>query len=172
MKDPILQEGAPALRQVAKPVEKKDIGSRKVTALIKKMKKALEAERYGVGLAAPQVGEPLRLFVIAGRVLLPENAPEDAPLPPHLVFINPELVRASRKKSGMSEGCLSVRGKYGMVERNEKITIKALDEQGTLVTRHASGLLAQIFQHELDHLEGILFTDKTIKLDDWKEREE
>jgi peptide deformylase len=140
--------------------------------LIAKMKKALEGEKYGVALAAPQLGSPLRLFVIAGRVFLPEDAPEDMVAPPHLVFINPELVRTSRKKAEMSEGCLSVRGKYGSVMRFERATVKALDETGRPFVRNGSGLLAQIFQHELDHLEGILFIDKAIKLDDWKEKAE
>ncbi|MDP4020934.1 MAG: peptide deformylase [Candidatus Adlerbacteria bacterium] len=172
MKDPILQTGNPVLREVAKPVDKKDIGSRKLTALINKMKKVLSKEKYGVALAAPQMGEPLRLFIIAGRIFLPEDAPENAEVPPHLVFINPELVRTSHKKTEVSEGCLSVRGKYGAVERFEKATVKALDEKGKPFIHHGSGLLAQIFQHELDHLEGILFIDKATKLDDWKEKEE
>ncbi len=171
-KEIIVQTGNPVLRQVAKPVAKKDIGGKKLVALINKMKKALEGEKYGVALAAPQLGESLRLFVVAGRVFVPEDAPEDAPAPPHMVFINPELVRTSRKKAEVSEGCLSVRGKYGAVERFEKATVKALDEDGRAFVRHGSGLLAQIFQHELDHLEGILFTDKATKLDDWEEKSE
>jgi len=171
VKDPIVQADDPVLREVAKPIAKKDIGSRKLNALIDKMKKALSAEKYGVALAAPQMGAPVRLFVVAGRVFLPQDAPEDTKVPPHLVFINPELVRTSRKKVEVSEGCLSVRDKYGAVGRFEKTTVKALDEKGRPFIRHGSGLLAQIFQHELDHLEGILFIDKATKLDDWKEKE-
>jgi len=172
VKDPIVQVGAPVLREVARPIAKKDIGSRQLVALIKKMKKVLETEKYGVALAAPQVGESLRLFIIAGRVLLPEDASEDTVAPPHLVFINPELVRTSRKKVEVSEGCLSVRGKYGSVLRYERATVKALDEEGQPFVHNGSGLLAQIFQHELDHLAGVLFIDKALKLDDWKEKEE
>ena len=172
MKETIVQTGNPVLRKVAVPIAKKDIGGKKLVALINKMKKTLEGEKYGVALAAPQVGQSLRLFVVAGRVFVAEDAADDAPTPPHLVFINPELVRTSRKKVEVSEGCLSVRGKYGTVERSEKATIKAQDEQGKPFVRHGSGLLAQIFQHELDHLEGILFTDKATKLDDWEEKPE
>ncbi len=171
MKDPIVQAGDPVLKAVAAPVPKKDIGSRKLTALIAKMKKALEQEKYGVALAAPQLGASLRLFVVAGRVFMDEDTPEDAEAPPHMVFINPELVRTSRKKNEMSEGCLSVRGKYGAVPRFEKATVQAQDEQGKSFTHHGSGLVAQIFQHELDHLEGILFIDKATQLNDWKEAE-
>lgn len=171
-KDPIVQEGDPVLRQVASPVAKKDITSRKIKSLIAKMKKALSVEKYGVALAAPQVGEPVRLFVVAGRIFLPEDASEETSIPDALVFINPTIVRTSRKKAEVSEGCLSVRGKYGAVERFEKTTVKALDEQGKQFIHNGSGLVAQIFQHELDHLEGILFIDKATKLDDWKEKEE
>ena len=159
------------LRHATEPIAIKDISSRKIKSLIAKMKKVLDGEKYGVALAAPQLGVPVRLFVVAGRVFVPEGAPEDAPTPPHLVFINPELVRTSRKKIEVSEGCLSVRGKYGAVERYERATVKALDENGKSFVHNGSGLLAQIFQHELDHLEGILFTDKATKLDDWKEKE-
>ena len=77
-----------------------------------------------------------------------------------LVFINPEIINLSKKKRKMEEGCLSVRWLYGQVNRHEKVTIKAYDENGKLMTVGASGLLAQIFQHEIDHLNGILFIDK------------
>jgi peptide deformylase len=76
-----------------------------------------------------------------------------------LVFINPELVRASKKVSKLSEGCLSVRGIFGMTKRNEKVSIRAYDREGKRFVWNGTGLIAQIFQHEMDHLEGILFTD-------------
>jgi peptide deformylase len=82
------------------------------------------------------------------------------------VFINPEILKASKKKSKMEEGCLSVRWLYGNVDRHEKITISAYDEKGEKKTFGAGGLLAQIFQHEIDHLEGILFIDKAENLRD------
>src|SRR5437868_508122 len=109
----IVQIGDPVLRQKAKPVVKKDIGSPRLRALIKKMQKDLRAEENGVAIAAPQVGASERLFVIAGKVFLPEDAPKDGALPPDRVFINPEITRRSRSKKEMSEGCLSVRGSYG-----------------------------------------------------------
>lgn len=166
MKDPIVQIGAPVLREAAKVVPHKDIRSRKILALIAKMKKILAREEYGVALAAPQVGSALRLFVVSGRVFK-EYA--DDPMPEDRVYINPELTRMSRRKKEMAEGCLSVRGQYGTVLRHEKVTIKALDEQGAPILQHASELLAHIFQHEVDHLQGILFVDKAARTEPWEE---
>lgn len=164
VKDPVVQEGAEVLRQKAKPVLKKDITSAKVREVILRMKKVLKGEEYGVAIAAPQVGESLRIFVVAGRALLPEDAPEDTPRPADMTFINPEIVRLSRAKKEMSEGCLSVRGKYGSVLRHEKASIKALGEDGKPFTYNGTGLVAHIFQHEYDHLDGILYIDKATKL--------
>ncbi|MBX4192016.1 peptide deformylase [Candidatus Parcubacteria bacterium] len=162
MKDPIIQEGAQVLRLKAKPVLKKDIESLKVRSLIAKMKKVLAKEEFGVAIAAPQVGESLRIFVVAGRAFR-----EDSEVTmPDKVFINPELIRLSRKKKEMTEGCLSVRNKYGSVLRHEKASVKALDEQGRAFTYHGSELLGHIFQHEYDHLEGILYIDKAVRLQD------
>lgn len=168
MKDPIVQAGSPVLRAIAKPVSKKDIGSSNITAIIGKMKKALAKESFGVAIAAPQIGESLRIFVISGKVFA-EEVPADSDTqttPPDRVFINPEITRRSRKKIEMSEGCLSVRGKYGTVMRHEKASIKALDEEGKTSTYHGTGLVGHIFQHECDHLDGILYIDKAIHLEE------
>lgn len=175
MKDSIVQVGDPVLNKVAKPVLKKDIASRKIQTLISKMSKVLAKEGFGVALAAPQVGEPLRMFVIAGKVFKPEEMADDQPTPPDRVFINPEFVRQSKTTSEMTEGCLSVRHKYGTVIRHEKASVKALNEKGAPFIYHASSLVAQIFQHEIDHLDGILYIDKaeTVTDDkDWKELKE
>ena len=165
----------PVLRQTAKNLPISDIKSARIRALISEMKKLLSVEKYGVALAAPQVGEPIRLFIISGRALArgKRNSPDAEsdddnesaqekvePPPPDLVYINPELLKISRKKSEKHEGCLSVRGKWGVVPRAEKATVRAYDEHGIKFTRGASGFLAHIFQHELDHLEGVLYTDK------------
>lgn len=166
MKDPVVQEGDPVLRAKAKPIAKKDIVTPQTRALIARMKKVLAGEEFGVAIAAPQVGASVRLFVVAGRALLPEDAAEDAPTPEDMVCINPEITRLSRAKKEMSEGCLSVRGKYGTVIRHEKASIKALDEHGRAFTYNGTGLVAHIFQHEYDHLEGILYIDKAKKLTD------
>jgi peptide deformylase len=151
-------------------VGKKDIGTPELKALIKKMRDTLKKEEFGVALAAPQVGSSLRMFVIAGKAFK-EDAPEDAPAEEDKVFINPELVKLSRAKREMSEGCLSVRGKYGTVMRHEKASVRAWDEQGKVFTYNGSGLIAHIFQHEVDHLDGILYVDKAVKLEDDSERD-
>lgn len=166
MQDSIVQVGDPVLRAKAKAVLKKDIGTRTLSALILRMKKALTKEEYGVAIAAPQVGVSLRLFVVAGKVFVEQKEGKIAEATVDRVFINPEIVRTSRKKSPMAEGCLSVRGKYGDVVRHEKVTLKALNEKGEPVTYHGSELLAQIFQHECDHLDGVLYIDKAENLRD------
>ncbi len=173
-KEVIVQAEAPVLRAVAKPVPKKDWGSLTLRNLAKKMSKALAAEEFGVALAAPQVGQSLRLFVIAGRAFtadLDEEVRENTPTPPDMVFVNPTIIRLSRKKKEMSEGCLSVRGKYGSVIRHEKASVKAQDLFGNTFTYHGTGLIAHIFQHECDHLEGVLYIDKAEKLRDEKKKE-
>jgi len=166
VQDPIVQVGDEVLRQKAKHIFKKDVGSRKLNALLTRMKKALDAEEFGVAIAAPQVGEPIRLFVVAGRVFVEQKEGRVGDPVVDRVYINPEIIRVSRKKSLMAEGCLSVRGQYGKVLRNEKITLKAWNEKGEIITHNGTGLLAQIFQHECDHLDGILYIDKADTLED------
>ncbi len=147
MKKLLVDKESPVLRQTAEAVPLEDIGSKKIRDIVAKMKRALHAEKDGVAIAAPQIGASLRIFMVKR-----ESA--------DLVFINPEIVKTSKKKRKMEEGCLSVRWLYGEVLRHEKVTIKAYNDAGKSVTIGASGLLAQIIQHEIDHLNGILFTDK------------
>lgn len=165
MQDAVVQVGDPVLRAKAKAVNPKDIGGKTLNALIAKMTKALASEEYGVALAAPQVGEPLRLFVVAGKVFK-EGDDEGAPTPPDQVFINPVITHRSRAKAEMSEGCLSVRGRYGTVLRHEKVSLDARNEKGQPVHVNASGLLGHIFQHECDHLDGVLYIDKAVHLEE------
>jgi len=146
------------LRDVSKAVKTEEIGTPKITDIIKTMKLALHAEEDGVAIAAPQIGVGLRIFIVNGTVLpLTKEGEKNSQ---DLIFINPEIIKVSRKKKALEEGCLSLRYLYGQVMRHEKITITAYDERGTLRTVGATGLLAQIFQHEIDHLNGILFIDK------------
>jgi peptide deformylase len=174
MKDPIVQEGAAVLRAKAKPVLKKDIGTPALTAVITQMKDTLAAEDFGVAIAAPQIGASLRIFCIAGKAFetdeehKPVDIEEEEEISEHpdMVFINPVLKRLSKKKKELSEGCLSVRGMYGTVIRHEKATVEAWDEHGRPFTYHGSGLIAHIFQHEVDHLDGILYIDKAVKLEE------
>ncbi len=167
----ILQQDAPVLRAEAEPVNPKDFGSPRLKKILQDMHVALEKEEDGVAIAAPQIGVPLRIFIVSHRVFEmddtpPHTTPQGEPQPPvkktlarDMVFINPSLLKVSRKKKWVPEGCLSVRWLYGEVARADKATIRAYDEQGKLFTRGAGGLLAQIFQHETDHLNGVLFID-------------
>jgi peptide deformylase len=152
----IVQNEAPVLREKAHTVSKSDIGSKRLTSIITDMKKALATQKDGVALAAPQIGIPLRLFVVSGEIFRKEG---DEKRPDDMVFINPEIVKKSRTKKWLEEGCLSVRWKYGEVHRHTKATVRALGVDGKPFEVGASGLLAQIFQHETDHLNGVLFID-------------
>jgi len=189
LKDPITQVGDPVLRTVAKPVPKADIGTPTLTKILKKMSAALAKEGFGVAIAAPQIGESLRIFVVSGKVFEESDESPEAnadtshsdvegeqkgsrSTPPDMVFINPEITKLSRKKREMSEGCLSVRGKYGTVMRHEKASVRAWDESGKVFAYNGSGLLAQIFQHEVDHLDGTLYIDKAVKLEEDTKRAE
>lgn len=156
------------LREVAASVKVEEIGSKKISSILADMKQALHAEEDGVAIAAPQVGVGLRIFVVNGSVLAmtKKKGADKSEAPEDLVFINPEIVKVSRKKKKMEEGCLSLRYLYGQVLRHEKITINAYDERGTALVSGASGLLAQIFQHEIDHLNGVLFVDKAENVKD------
>lgn len=160
MKD-IVQEPHSVLRAVAKPVPVEDISSEEIKDIIQAMKDALATQDDGVAIAAPQIGVSLRIFVVAERVSKRFfKTGGDA------VFINPEIVRLGKKKEDMSEGCLSVRWKYGYVKRSLTATVRALNEEGHEFVMSASGLLAQIFQHEIDHLNGTLFIDKARDVED------
>ncbi len=174
VKDPVVQVGDPVLRAKASPVSKKDIGSRKLQAVIKKMSATLKNEGFGVAIAAPQIGESIRVFVVLGKVFQPEEDDEASsqPPPPDRVFINPELLRVSKSKKEMTEGCLSVRHKYGSVMRHEKASVRAWNEKGEEFVYHGAGLIGQIFQHEIDHLNGILYIDKAVAVADDKDWEE
>jgi peptide deformylase len=161
----ILQEGEPILREKAKPVPEKMFGTAELATLIREMKAALNPEEDGVALAAPQVGIPYQIFIVRVDRTLPAPAEGE---PPHAVeervYINPEITKTSRRKAKMDEGCLSVRGVYGTTKRHERVTLKARAEDGARFTRGAGGLLAQIFEHETDHLKGILFIDHAEQL--------
>lgn len=156
----IVQKDTSVLRKHAAEVPVNEMTSEKVQDVIKAMRETLEAQPDGAALAAPQIGVSLRIFVISERVF-GENAGSDhASKDSHFVYINPRLTRLSKKRTVMNEGCLSVRGHYGNVERHVRATVEAYDEHGKKFIRGASDLLAQAFQHEIDHLDGALFIDK------------
>ncbi len=164
----------PVLRQIAKPVLKLD---KKVLSLIKDMKETLKTQKdpEGVGLAAPQIGKSLRIFVVNYKKL-------------KRIIINPEIIEISpkkklngeSKKKDILEGCLSLPHYYGPIKRSGKIKIKYIDENAKDQVEEFTGFNAQIIQHEIDHLNGILFIDKILEQkapiykfdgDEWEEVE-
>jgi peptide deformylase len=140
----------PVLRQKAKKVKKIDASTQK---LIDDMIETME-DAPGVGLAAPQVGVSLRVLVV--------STPEDQDDPQggtQIQLINPEILKRSGEQVG-EEGCLSIPGYVGIVKRAQDVTVKGLNRKGKEVKIRASGYLARVLQHEIDHLDGILFTDR------------
>lgn len=154
----IVQKDNPVLRQKATEVTLSEITSPRIQGILADMKKALTSQEDGVALAAPQIGIPLRIFIVAGFATTPELR-ESKEKPDDLIFINPTITKLSKDKSELEEGCLSVRHFYGKTMRSNKAIVRAYNEKGEVFQRGGSGLLAQIFQHETDHLNGILFTD-------------
>lgn len=158
----IIQHDHAVLRTIADEVPLSDIGTPKLQAILSDMKVALKGEEDGVALAAPQIGVALQIFIVSKKIMeiLGEKVRND------LVFINPKITKTSKERVYMEEGCLSVRYLYGKVKRAKKTTIEAYDEHGKKFQRGASGLLSQIFQHETDHLKGILFIDSAKDLEE------
>ncbi len=142
----IIQLGDPTLRKKSFPVT--DFGE-KTHQLLDDMKDTL-IKAQGAGLAAPQVGVLRRVFIV-----MAENQ--------YYECINPEIISESGKQIG-DEGCLSVKGKYGTVERPNKVTVKAFDRYGKPFTVKAQGFLARAFCHENDHLNGVIYVDKAYNL--------
>lgn len=144
---------APVLRRKARKVT--EFGP-ELQTLIDDMIETMRAAP-GVGLAAPQVAVPLRVIVVEYGEDPEEGEPER---PPKLyVVVNPEIARISREKEIGTEGCLSIPGLIGDVYRSTEIVVRGLNRHGQPVRIKANGWLARIFQHEIDHLEGVLFTD-------------
>lgn len=169
----IIQEGNKTLRKKAALVPVGDIKSAQIKKILADMKKALDSQHDGVALAAPQIGVSLRIFIISRKAfeIDERESAKGTPTEEHkaqkdMVFINPEITKLSKKRKWTPEGCLSVRWFYGEVQRAEKATVTAYNEKGEKFTRGGSGLIAQIFQHETDHLEGVLFIDKARNLEE------
>lgn len=157
----LVPENHPALHTIAEEITQEEIENGFVTKLIKDMKEALKKYSVdgftAVAIAAPQIGVSKRLFII-------EDQSEDRDSLPSLVAINPKIVKFSKKTHLVGEGCLSIPDLYGEVRRCTNVTFRALDENGKPYERGTGGLLAQIVQHETDHLDGILFTDRAEKI--------
>ncbi len=165
----ILQKENKILRKISKDVPILDTKNKKIKKVLDDMNYALNNEYDGVAIAAPQIGISLRIFIVSGKIF-DENFLYNGKTPkddlsmnitkPNIVFINPIITKISKDRKLMDEGCLSVRPTYGRVRRATKATVQAYNEQGVKFTKKGVGLLAHIFQHEIDHLDGILFIDK------------
>jgi peptide deformylase len=154
---PIVEVPDPRLRQISTPVEAVTDETR---ALIRDMFETMYAAP-GIGLAAIQVGVPKRILVI--DLQEPEEEGGE-PVRNPLVFINPEIVEHSEQDVPYSEGCLSIPDQYAEVDRPDRIRARWLDEQGETHEQEIEGLLAVCLQHEMDHLNGILFIDHLSRL--------
>jgi peptide deformylase len=161
----IVQIDNSILREIAQTVLVSEITSPRIQSIIARMKSALSTQKDGVAIAAPQIGESLRMFLVSDHVMKLADK-EYKSLGKDIIFINPKITKLSKEKYEAEEGCLSVRWKYGKVERSVKATVKGYNELGEKVERGASGLLAQVFQHETEHLDGILFIDKAYDVQD------
>lgn len=161
----IVSVPAPVLRRKARKVT--DFGS-ELQTLVDDMVETMR-QAPGVGLAAPQIGVPLRIIVVEWREES-ENEEEQKAPPRLYTLLNPEIARFSQETDLGTEGCLSIPGYAGDVPRASAVTVKGLNRRGQPTRIKAEGWLARIFQHEIDHLEGVLFTDRAERV--WKVEEE
>lgn len=166
----------PALRKVSKPVAEKEFGTVGLHSLLKDLTEALATRSDGVGISAPQIAVNKRIFVVSGRVFDKDWMTDKTKVPnPKFVdeyFINPVILKVSKKLAIAEEGCLSIPETYGMVKRPHGVSIEYVNEKGERKTKRATGLLARIFQHEIDHLDGVLFTDKATDIKKMKDTHE
>ena len=157
----LVPENHPALHAIAEEISSEEFSDGTVAKILKDMRKALHTYKVdgftAVAIAAPQIGISKRIFII-------EDQSKDRDALPAMVAINPVIVKFSKKTHEVGEGCLSIPEYYGIVRRSTNVTIRATDEHGKVFERGAGSLLAQIIQHEYDHLDGILFTDRAEKV--------
>ena len=149
--------GHPTLRQVARPLAREELGSEPLQILLGDMVETLH-HAGGIGLAAPQVNESIQLAIIE----IDNGATRYGEIPtiPLTVFVNPVIEVLDEQAAGYWEGCLSVPGLRGFVERPQHVRVRALDFQGSRFELELRGFLATVFQHELDHLQGKLYVDR------------
>jgi peptide deformylase len=161
----IVEVGDPVLRHPARALTRDEVRGPSISALIELMRETMR-DAPGVGLAAPQIGEPLQLAVIEDRreyhdaVAREELAARDRAVVPFHVIVNPRLTVVDPGPALFHEGCLSVPGYLAQVPRALAVRVDALDHQGDPITIEARGWYARILQHEIDHLEGTLYIDR------------
>lgn len=168
----IIQNGNPVLRQTAKEIPAKDIATPALRAIMKDMEDTLRKTSNGVAIAAPQIAQSLRVFLVLERAWNPEYVGETAEKKRRgrkrkesvAVFVNPIIVKKEGPLCAFEEGCLSVDGVYGTTRRYASVAVRARDADGKTFTRAANGLFAQVIQHEVDHLDGKLFIDHATEL--------
>jgi len=168
----LVPENHPTLHTIAEEISSEEFSDGTVTKIIKDLRMALKSYKVdgftAVAIAAPQIGIGKRVFII-------EDQSKDRDALPSMVAVNPQLIKMSKKSHEVGEGCLSIPEYYGLVRRSTNVTMVAYDEQGKKYQRGAGSLLAQIIQHEYDHLDGILFTDRAEQVwhkDDLKKHKE
>jgi peptide deformylase len=161
----IVQAGEPVLRQRARALTREDILAPATEELIESMKETMY-EAPGVGLAAPQIGLPLQLAVIEDRAEYLKDLPDETltsrerrPVP-FMVLINPSIVSHSGEQTEFFEGCLSLHGFSALVKRSRSVTVEYLDREAEPRRIEARGWFARILQHEIDHLNGVLYIDR------------
>lgn len=150
---PIIAYGLPVLKKKARAIEKDEID-------VQKLKEDMYETMYyaqGVGLAAPQIGLDIRVFVVDASPMT-EDEPDAVAI--KKIFINPEKIEEEGKEWSFEEGCLSIPGIREQINRQEKIRLRYYDENWKEHEEEFTGIVARIIQHEYDHLEGVLFTDK------------
>jgi peptide deformylase len=150
----IILEGDPRLRQKAVKIKRVDGGLRR---LAEDMYETM-LDAPGIGLAAPQVGILLRLIVVD----VPDDYEEEGSKGASLILVNPEIVKATGSQVDPPEGCLSIPNWIGNVPRAQRIVVKARDLDFKEIRVRAEGMVARALQHEIDHLDGILFTDRVV----------
>lgn len=153
----IIRMGHPTLRQEARLCPLEEIGSDSFNNLIQNMQDTLHASG-GIGLAAPQVNVSLKIAVI--EIINNESRYGEIPTIPFSVFVNPVLTVLNESQAGYWEGCLSIPGMMGFVERAQHIRVDYLDENAQSQSMELKGFLATVFQHEFDHLLGHLYVDR------------
>jgi peptide deformylase len=153
----IVRMGHPVLRRPARPLAPEEIGSGAIQRLVADMIDTLH-DYGGIGLAAPQVGEPVRLAIV--ELSGGQSRYGELPRVPLTAFVNPEIEVLDPAPAGYWEGCLSVPGLRGYVERPQHIRVNALSLSGEPIEMTFQGFPATVFQHEFDHLDGTLYVDR------------
>ena len=154
----LVAQNHPALHDISEEITSEEFQDGTVTKMLKDLRTAIKSYSVdgfsAVAIAAPQIGVAKRMFLIE------DQSGKEEERFPTIIAINPRITKVSKKTNVVGEGCLSVPKLYGVVKRHTNVTLEAVDENGKKFKRGAGGLLAQIIQHECDHLDGTLFIDR------------